>query len=321
MKRLFSFQILIFIFLSKTAFAQSWPAKPIRLISPFSAGSTVDIMARTIAPPLSELLGQSVVVENRGGAGGNVGVDAVAKAAPDGYTIGFGTSGPLSINPHLMAKMPYDPLKDLAPVALLATGPNVLVVHPSVAAKNVAELIALAKARPGTLTYGSAGVGSTGHLAGELFAAIAGVNLVHVPYKGNQDALTDVLGGQISMAFSGLPPLLANIQAGKIRPLVVAGDKRLASIANVPTVAEAGLKGAEAMSLYGIIAPAGTSPEIINRLQAALAKIMERPEISDRFRAAGSEPGITTPREFGDIIRADGVRWGNVIRRANIKIE
>jgi tripartite-type tricarboxylate transporter receptor subunit TctC len=303
------------------ASAQAWPNRPIRLIAVFSAGSTVDIMARTIAPPLAELLGQSVVVENKGGAGGNIGVDAVAKAAPDGYTIGIGTTGPLAINPHLMAKMPYDPLKDLAPVVLLANGPNVLVVHPSVPARNIGELIALARAKPGTLSYGSSGVGSTNHLAGELFRAIANVDLVHVPYKGNQEALTDVLSGQIQILFSGLPPIASNLQAGRIRALVVAGDKRLAAIADVPTVAEAGLKGAEVMPWYGVIAPAGTPADIVNRLNDSIARVMARPDVRAKFQSTGSEPAVGTPAEFGALIRTEGTRWRDVIRRSNIRIE
>jgi len=303
------------------AAAQAWPGRPIRLIAVFSAGSTVDIMARTIAAPLGELLGQSVTVENKGGAGGNIGVDAIAKAAPDGTTIGIGTTGPLAINPHLMAKMPYDPIKDIAPVVLLAVGPNVLVVHPSVPAKTVGELIALAKARPGSLSYGSSGVGSTNHLAGELFRVIAGVDLVHVPYKGNQEALTDVLSGQIQILFSGLPPIASNLQAGRIRALAVAGDKRLSAIPEVPTVAEAGLKGAEVMPWYGVIAPAGTPADIVNRLNDAVARVMARPEVRAKFQSTGSEPAVGTPAEFGALIRAEGMRWRDVIRRASIRVE
>jgi tripartite-type tricarboxylate transporter receptor subunit TctC len=301
--------------------AQAWPNRPIRMIAVFSAGSSVDIMARTIAPPLGELLGQSVVVENKGGAGGNIGVDAIAKAAPDGYTIGIGTTGPLAINPHLMAKMPYDALRDIAPVVLLAVGPNVLVVHPSVPAKTIGELIALAKAKPGSLSYGSSGVGSTNHLAGELFRAIAGVDLVHVPYKGNQESLTDVLSGQIQILFSGMPPIASNIQAGRIRPLAVAGDKRLPAIPDVPAVAEVGLKGAEVMPWYGVIAPAGTPADIVNRLNEAIARVMARPEVRAKFQSTGSEPAVGTPAEFGTLIRTEGTRWRDVIRRANIKVE
>jgi tripartite-type tricarboxylate transporter receptor subunit TctC len=311
----------ILVAVTGIAQAQAWPTRPIRLISPFSAGSTVDIMARTIAPALGDLLGQQVVVENKGGAGGNIGVDAVAKAAPDGYTLGIGTTGPLAINPHLMAKMPYDPQKDLAAVVLLANGPNVLVVHPSVPAKNVAELVALARAKPGSLSFASSGVGSTGHLAGELFRAVAGVDLVHVPYKGNQEALTDTLSGQVQVLFSGLPPILASLQSGRIRALAVAGDKRLASIPEVPTVAEAGLKGAEVMPWYGVIAPAGTPPEIVARLNQAVAQVMARPEIRAKFQATGSEPATGTPADFAALIRTEGARWREVIRRANIKVE
>jgi tripartite-type tricarboxylate transporter receptor subunit TctC len=312
---------VVLALVAESALAQAWPARPIRLISPFSAGSTVDIMARTIAPPLGELLGQNVVVENRGGAGGNIGVDAVAKAAPDGYTLGIGTTGPLAINPHLMAKVPYDPTRDFAPVVLLAQGPNVLVVHPSVPARTVAELVALAKAKPGTLSYGSAGVGSTGHLAGELFRSLAGIDIAHVPYKGNQDALTDVIAGQIQIVFSGLPPILSSVQAGRIRALAIAGDRRLPPIPDVPTVAEAGLKGAEVMPWYGVIAPAGTPSDVVDRLNAAVTKVMAQPDVRAKFLATGSDPAVGTPAAFATLIREEGVRWRDVIRKAGIKAE
>lgn len=300
--------------------AGAWPRRPVRLISPFSAGSTVDTMARLIAVPLAELLGQPVIVENRGGAGGNLGVDAVAKAAPDGYTLGIGTTGPLAINPFLMEKVPFDPVKDFAPVALLANGPNVLVSSPALPARDVPELLALLRASPGKYSYGSAGVGSTGHLAGELFRLKAGVDIVHVPYKGNQEALTDVLAGQTAMTFSGLQPLLPHIQAGRLRALMVAGDQRLAAIAAVPTAAEAGLAGAEVMPWYGAIAPARTPPDIVSKLNGAFNQVMAQKEIAERFRATGSEPDTGSPARFAELIASDGRRWSEVIRRAHIRV-
>lgn len=305
--------------LPQVAGAQSgWPQRPVRLIAPFSAGSTVDAMARLISVPLSALLGQSVVVDNRGGAGGNIGVDAVAKAAPDGYTLGIGTTGPLAINPSLMAKIPYHPIKDIAPVSLLASGPIVLVCFPELPARNIAELVVLLKSNPRKYSFSSAGVGSTGHLAGELFKLRTGTHIEHVPYRGNQEAVTDVLGGQIAMTFSGLPPLLAQIQAGKLRALMVAGDKRLPAIPEVPTAAEVGLAGTEVMPWYGVIAPAGTSPDVIQVLNRHLQTVMARADMAEKFRAMGSEPQTGTPQAFGNLIAADGRLWADVIKRAGI---
>ena len=281
MKIQYVFQIVFyafFMFSSPWLCAQGsqtdWPQKPIRLISPFSAGSSVDIMARLISPPLTKLLGQAVVVENKVGAGGNLGVDAVAKAPADGYTLAIATTGPMAINPSLMAHVPYNPIKDFSPVILLAAGPNVLVVNASMPVNNLDDLIKLIKANPGRYSDGSSGVGSTNHLAGELFAYKTNSKMIHIPYKGNQDALNDVLSGQITMTFSGLQPLLSNIQAGKIKALVIAGDKRMSAIPEVPTVAELGLRGAEVMPWYGVIAPAGTPLAVVNLLNKNIAEII-----------------------------------------------
>jgi len=296
-----------------------WPQKPIRLISPFSAGSSVDIMARLLSQPIGKALGQAVVVENKVGAGGNLGVDAVAKAAPDGYTLAIATTGPLAINPSLMSHVPFNPLKDFAPVVLLAAGPNVLVVNTNMPVNSLDDLIKLLRLNPGKYSYGSSGVGSTNHLAGELFAYKTNTKIIHIPYKGNQDALNDVLSGQITMTFSGLQPLLSNIQAGKVKALVVAGDKRMSAIADVPTVAEVGLKGAEVMPWYGVIAPAGTPSAVVNLLNKVIVEIMARPEIFNQFRANGSEPNTGTPAQFGELIASDVARWGEVIKRSGIQ--
>lgn len=296
-----------------------WPQKPIRLISPFSAGSSVDIMARLISPPLTKLLGQAVVVENKVGAGGNLGVDAVAKAPADGYTLAIATTGPMAINPSLMAHVPYNPIKDFSPVILLAAGPNVLVVNASMPVNNLDDLIKLVKANPARYSYGSSGVGSTNHLAGELFAYKTNSKMIHIPYKGNQDALNDVLSGQITMTFSGLQPLLSNIQAGKIKALVIAGDKRMSAIPEVPTVAELGLRGAEVMPWYGVIAPAGTPLAVVNLLNKNIAEIMSRPEIYNQFKSNGSEPNTGSPAQFAELIASDVTRWGEVIKRAGIQ--
>ena len=305
------------------AFAQPWPAKPIRLISPFSAGSTVDLQARLMATPLAELLGQPVVVENRAGAGGAIGLDAVAKATPDGYTIGIGTTGPMSINPYLIgSKVPYDPNKDFAAIAQYGIGPNVIVVNAGIPARTLPELIALAKAKPGTISYASSsGIGSTAHLAGELLGSVAGIDIVHIPYKGNAEGVTALLAGQVQMAISGLPPMIAHIQAGKLRALAVTGPSRMAQLPDVPTVTEIGFKDIDVSAWYGVVAPAGTPPDIVAKLHAAFEKAIARPEVRERFLATGTEPYITSPKAFADLIRSDGTRWAAVIRKANVKAE
>lgn len=303
------------------AHAQSWPERPVRLIVPFGPGSTVDIMARALAQPLYEQFKQSVVVENKPGAGGTVGVDAIAKAPKDGYTIGIGTTGPLTINPALQSRMPFDTLADLAPVSLVAVGPNAVLVHPDVPAKNVKELVAYARAHPNALNFASSGVGSTNHLAGELFKSVAGIQMVHVPYKGNSEALADLMAGRVQVLFSGLPPVMSQVQSGKARVLAIAGPTRAGALPDVPTVAEAGLAGAEVVVWYGVLAPAGTPKDVLARLNAEVVKAMARPDIRARFTEAGSEPASGTPEEFSRMIRADLAKWKKVITAANIKVE
>jgi tripartite-type tricarboxylate transporter receptor subunit TctC len=303
--------------------AQAWPSKPIRLISPFSTGSTVDLQARLIAVPLAEILGQPIVVEDKAGAGGAIGLDFVAKAAPDGYTIGIGTTGPMTINPYLIGStVPYDPNKDFAPIGQYGIGPNVIVINASVPAKTLPELIALAKAKPGTISYASSsGIGSTAHLAGELLGTVAGIDIVHIPYKGNAEGVTALLANQVQMAISGLPPMIAHIQAGKLRPLAVTGPTRMAQLPDVPTVTEIGFKEIDVSAWYGVIAPAGTPPEIVAKLSDAFAKAIARPEIRDRFLATGTEPFVTSPKQFAELIKSDGVRWAAVIKKAQVKAQ
>ena len=303
--------------------AQAWPTKPIHLISPFSTGSTVDLQARLIAVPLGELLGQPVVVENKAGAGGAIGLDAVAKAAPDGYTIGIGTTGPMAINPYLIGStVPYDPNKDFAAIGQYGIGPNVIVVNAGVPAKTLPELIALAKAKPGTISYASSsGIGSTAHLAGELLGSAAGIDIVHIPYKGNAEGVTALLGGQVQMAISGLPPMIAHVQSGKLRALAVTGPSRMAQLPDVPTVTEIGFKEIDVSAWYGVVAPAGTPPDIVAKLADAWAKAIARPEVRERFLATGTEPFVTSPKQFADLIRSDGVRWAAVIKKANVKAQ
>jgi len=315
--------VLLGVAVGGEASAQAWPTKPIRLISPFSAGSTVDLQARLLAIPLAEILGQPVIVEDKAGAGGAIGLDFVAKSPPDGYTIGIGTTGPMTINPYLIgSSVPYDPNKDFAPIGQYGIGPNVIVINASVPAKTLPELIALAKAKPGTISYASSsGIGSTAHLAGELLGSVAGIDIVHIPYKGNAEGVTALLSNQVQMAISGLPPMIAHVQSGKLRPLAVTGPTRMAQLPDVPTVTEIGFKEIDVSAWYGVVAAAGTPPDIVNKLADAFAKAIARPEIRDRFLATGTEPFVTSPKQFADLIRSDGVRWSAVIKKAQVKAE
>jgi tripartite-type tricarboxylate transporter receptor subunit TctC len=302
--------------------AQTFPAnKPVRIIAPFGPGSTIDIMGRLLTPKLTESLGTPVIVENRPGAGGAIGMDATAKAAPDGHTLAIGALGPLAMNPVLYPKTPFDPVKDFAAVSLLATGPVAIVVHPSIPAKTIRELVALAKAKPGQLNYGSPGVGSSPHLTGELFKLETGTNLVHVPYKGNAEALTDLIGGQVSIVFSGVPPVVPMVKAGKVRALATTGKTRNASLPEAPTIAEAGLKGAEVLIWYGVVAPAATPKDIITRLNRDIVKAMATPDLKEKFLQQGVDPETSTPEQFAQMIRDEHARWTKVIRTAGIRLD
>ncbi|MDX3905332.1 MAG: tripartite tricarboxylate transporter substrate binding protein [Pigmentiphaga sp.] len=304
------------------AHAEDYPSRPIRLIAPFAAGSTVDILARALAVPLSKQLGQPVVVENKGGAGGNIGVDMVAKAPKDGYTIGIGTTGPMTVNPALYgARMPFDTKRDLAPVGVIASSPNVLLVHPSVPARSLQELVEYARAHPGKLNFASSGIGSTNHLAGELFKSLANIQVVHVPYKGNQDALTDLLAQRVQILFSGVPPVLSFIKSGQLRALAIAGPQPSAALPGVPTVAQAGLAGAEVVAWYGLIAPAGTPRPVIDRLNGELRKALAQPEVQAQLAAAGADPSDDGPEAFARLIDVELDRWQRVIANAHIKVE
>ena len=308
-------------FLSFSAAAQSYPSKPIRLIVPFAAGGGNDNVARLVGKRLADGLGQPVVVDNRPGAGGVVGAELAAKSAPDGYTLFLGGVGSHAINPNLHEKLPYDPIKDFAPVALLAQAPLVLVVHPSVPAKSVAELTAYARAHPGKLNFASNGNGSSSQLAAVMFDSMAGVEMVHVPYKGLSPALADLLSGQVQLMFSSVVAILPHIKAGKLRGLAVTGTKRLASLPGLPTIAESGLPGYEASSWYGILAPAGTPRDIVMKLNAELAKALEQPEVRNSLLAEGAEPVGGSPEAFAAHIRAEKERLGKLIRDAKIRLE
>jgi len=306
--------------LSVVAQAQDYPARAVRIVSPFAPGGPNDIIARLVAQKLSEALGQGFVVENRTGAGGNLGTDFVAKAPADGYTLLFAGPGSLIINP-LLTKVPYDTARDFAPISIVATAPNVLVVHPSVPAKTVKELIALARAQPGRLNYASAGTGSTAHFAVALFATMAGVELAHVPYRGTGPGVNDLVGGQVQLAIFGIPPVLPHVRSGKLRALAVTGKSRSPELPEVPTVDEAGVPGYEMNPWYGLLAPAGTPQAIVARLSSEVAKIVRSPDMREKLAAQGAEPVGGTPQDYAAAIRADTVLWTRIVRETGIKGE
>ena len=304
-----------------SAFAQSYPSKPIRLIVPFAAGGGNDNIARLVGKRLNESLGQPLVIDNRPGAGGVVGAELAAKSPPDGYTLFLGGVGSHAVNPNLIEKLPYDPIRDFSPVILLAREPLFLVAHPSVPARTFAEFVAYARKNPGRLNFASNGNGSSAQLAAVMFDSMAGAEMVHVPYKGLAPALTDLLSGQVQVMFSSPVAILPHIKAGKLRALAVTGEKRMASMPEVPTVAESGFPGYEASSWYGILAPAGTSREIVARLNAEFLKALEQPEVRNSLLADGAEPVGDTPEQFAAYIRSEKERMGKLIRGARIRME
>ena len=297
----------------------AYPAKPVKLILPFPPGGPTDILGRLISDKLSASLGQPVITENRGGAGGNVGAETAARSAPDGYTIVL-VAPSLAISPTLYSKLNYDPVKDFAPISLVATVPNVLVTQPALAS-TMAEFIALAKSKPGGLNFGSGGSGTSNHLAGELFNLVAGTKLVHVPYKGVNLAMQDVLGGPIHLVVIGVPAAGPHIKSGRLRALAVVAPQRLAALPDVPTAAEASLANYEVTTWYGILAPAGTPRPIVMRLNGELVKIMHSAEVKERLAGLGTDPVTTTPEEFAAYIKQEIAKWGDVIRKAGLKAE
>jgi tripartite-type tricarboxylate transporter receptor subunit TctC len=313
--------MLLAMLVSQAALAQGWPNRPVRLLVPFAAGAGInDIMARLVGQHLGAGLGQPVVIENRAGAGGIAGTDAAAKAPPDGYTF-LMTNVTLVTTAYLYSKLPYDPQKHFVPVTLVATSPLMLVVHPSVAAKSVQELVALAKANPGKLTFGSGGVGSTPHLSVEIFKSIAGIDAVHVPYKGGAPALNDLVAGQISFMIENVPGTMPFVRGGKLRALAITSAQRSPLDPALPTMAEAGVPGYEVVGWNGLVAVAGTPPEIVARLQAEVGKVLRLPEVRERLAALGAEPVGNTPDEFNAFIRAEMTRWGRIIREKGIRSE
>jgi tripartite-type tricarboxylate transporter receptor subunit TctC len=299
----------------------AYPVKPIRLVVPFAPGGSTDTIARLIGQKLDEALGQQVIIDNRPGAGGNLGVDYVAKSAPDGYTLIFGHVGTFGFGPSLYAKLPYDPIRDFAPVALFAMVPNMLVVHPSLPANSVKELVALARARPGQLNYGSSGNGSASHLATEYFKLLSKTDITAIPYKGTGPLVTDLIAGQTSLTITGVPPLYPHVQSGRLRALAVGSVKRLPLLPSLRTIAEAGVPGYESSTWFGPLAPAKTPREIIVRLNVELMKMLQRPDVRARFAAEGIEALGSTPEEFGTYIKSEIERWSRVIKAAHVRPE
>jgi len=300
--------------------AQSFPNKPIKVLVPFPAGGTVDFFARTLAPKLSEALGQTVLVENRPGAGGNIATEAVAKAAPDGYTLLMG-SEIVAINTSLYSKLNYDPLKDLAPIVLVGTVPNILIVNPALPANNVKELIALGKNKSANLSYASTGQGTSTHLSTELFKNMTGMEAVHVPYKGGPPAIADLLGGQVNMMFINMPTGIAHVRSGKVKILAVSSKKRVAQLPDVPTVEEAGVKGFVTYAWSGLFAPAGTPREVVTRLNQEVVKLLKLPAIREQLAGQGAEAVGDTPEEFGLFMRQEVAQWAHMVRTSGAKVD
>lgn len=304
-----------------SAVAQTYPAKPVRLLVPSTPGGSVDTLARTIAPKLSEKWGQQMVVENRPGAGGAIAGELTAKAPPDGYTLIIGTVASMATNVSLQKKLPYDPTRDFSPITLVATQDLMLLIHPSIPAKSVKELVALAKLKPGQLSFASAGNGTGGHLSGELFRLLAGIDLLHVPYKGVAPALIDVVSGQVSMTFASLLSGQPHQKSGRLRALAVTGAKRARAVPDLPTMAEAGVKDYESATWYGILAPAGTPADIVGKLNNGIVAILRQPDIAEHLSHEGAEPVGNSPQQFGAFIRSEIAKWAKVIKAAGIRAQ
>ena len=301
--------------------AQTFPAKPIRFIVPFPPGGGTDVLTRTVAPKFSEGLGQQVVVDNRSGAGGMIGVELGAKSPPDGYTLVIATVGQISINPSLYAKMPFDPVKDLAPITMAGNIFNVLIVHPALPAQSVKALIALARARPGELNYGSSGTGAADHLSAELFQVMTKTKMVHVPYKGGPLAIVDLISGNLQLMFSTVPTAVGLIKGGKVRAMAITNTNRFPLMPELPTVAEAGIPGFAVNNWTGVFVAAGTPADIVARLNAELVKVLAMPDVKKRLLDNGIDAVSSTPQQFAAYIRAETTKWASVIKDANVKVE
>jgi len=309
------------LLLAASASAQNYPNKPVRFVVPFAPGGTTDILARIVGQKLSELYGQQFLIENRGGAGGNIGAEIVAKSPADGYTIMMGTPGTQAINQYVYRSMPYDTAKDFAPVSLVALVANVLAINPQVPAKDLKELIALAKRQPGTLNFATPGNGTTGHLSTELLKTMAGINLTHVPYRGSGPALQDLLAGQVQMTIDNIPSALPHIQAGTLKALAVTGAKRWFALPDVPTMAEAGVPGYDATSWFVVMAPAKTPVEIVNKLSADIDAQLKTEDMRKRFREVGAEPVGGTPAELAAFISREQAKWKEVVAAAKVSLD
>ena len=320
MNRLTGFVVLACI--AAHGFAQEYPAKPIRMIVPYPPGGGTDFFARTLGARLSETLGQTIVMENRAGAAGVLGADAAAKASPDGYTLFIGQASNLAINPHLVAKLPYDPVRDFSPVTLVAGSPSLLVVHPSLPVYSVKDLVALARARPGAVNYASAGSGSPGHISTEYFKRVAGVDLLHVPYRGASPALVAVLTGEASLYFTSPVAAQPLVKAGRLRQVAATSARRFAPLPQVPTIAEAGYRGIDIVSWWGLLGPAGMPREIVARLHGETVKAMNAPETRDRLSAQGASVMTNrSPEEFGSFIRSEIEKWGRMVKASGAKLD
>lgn len=310
---------LLALFGATFASAQNYPVKPVRIVAPFPPGGGLDLVSRALSQRLSAVLGQTVIVDNRSGADGMIGTEQVAKAAPDGYTLLISSTGPMVINPALSLKMPYDTVKDFSPITLVVVQPLCLVVHPSLPVKSVKELVALAKAKPGQLNYGSGGIGNGAHLAGELFKLATATDIVHVPYKGAAPAVVDLLAGQVHMMLNSIPVMLPQIRAGKLRALAVGADHRMAILPAIPTMQEAGVASFDANSWYGFFAPAGTPRDIVGKLNSEAAKILRGAEMRDFMAQQGADAIGNTPEEFSAHIKAELAKWSLAVRTARVR--
>jgi len=313
--------LALFMGLCPVVWAQTYPTKPIRVIVPFPAGESIDATARLIAQPWMAALGQQMVIDNRGGAGGTIGTELTAKAPPDGYTISYGNLGPLSIGPNLYQKLGYDLFKDLAPVSQATSLPFVLFGSTTLPVKTAQELIAYAKARPGQLNFGSTGVGSGLHLMGELFKLTAGVDIVHVPFKGVAQAVPDMMAGRLQLAFNTIPAFLPHVKAGRLKAFVITAPKRSPLLPDVPACTEVGLPGLDSNAWHAVVAPSRTPKEIIRKLQQTLARTLADPEVRSQLAAVGAEPVASTPEEFAKFMRAESQKWARVIKAGGVKVE
>ena len=318
MKTILRFLASLALAAACTAHAQTFPSKPVRIIVPFAAGGVADLLPRLVGQKVSEKWGQPVVVENKVGASGNIGMAEVARAAPDGYTIGLAPTGNLTVNQFLF-KLPFDAAKDLAPITVLATSPNVLAVHPSVPAKSFRELIAYAKSNPGVLNFASPGEGSGAHLAGELLNLEAGIRMTHVPYKGLAPAVNDLLGGQVQVMFAGISTVLQHVKSGKLVAIAIASPKRSSQLPDLPTVAESGIPGFDVTSWYGLVTRAGTPAEVIDRIYRDAVEALGSDEVRSKLSGLGLEPLGNSPAEFERMIADESRKWGDIVRRAGIK--